>query len=154
MGEAGEGQNITHQQKKMNEESLREFRTRFSIPLSDEDVARLPFYKPPEGSPEMSYLLERRKALGGFVPRRLPAKIALAPPSDELLREFFDGTGDRAVSTTMAFARMLAKLLRDERLGRHIVPMIPDEARTFGMEALFRQCGIYSHPGQLYEPVD
>ncbi len=154
LGESGEGLNYTHQQKKINEEGLRYFRTRFNIPLSDDEVARLPFYRPADDSPEMKYLQERRKALGGFIPRRERKGPALAAPSDDVLREFFEGTGDRSVSTTMAFVRILAKLLKEESIGRHIVPMIPDEGRTFGMEALFRQCGIYSHPGQLYEPVD
>ena len=154
LGVTGEALNITHQQKKLNEEALRQFRTRFDIPLSDDDVAKLPFYRPEEDSPEMTYLLERRKELGGFLPERKPTGQAIAAPSDEVFAEFFEGTGDRAVSSTMAFVRILAKLLQQDGLGQYIVPMIPDEARTFGMDALFRQCGIYSHPGQLYEPVD
>ena len=154
MGEAGEALNITHNQKKMNEEALRQFRTRFRIPLSDEQVDSLPFYQPPAESPEMTYLHERRRALGGYLPKRFPQEQFLPAPPDETFAEYFAGTGDRAVSTTMAFVGILGKLLKDERIGRHIVPMIPDEARTFGMEALFRQVGIYSHPGQLYEPVD
>lgn len=154
MGEAGEGQNITHQQKKLNEEALRQFRTRFNIPLSDKDVSELPFYCPDADSPEMIYLRERRARLGGYIPKRFPLTERLAAPDDELLLEFTKGTGERPVSTTMGFVRLLAKLLQDRRIGPRIVPMIPDEARTFGMEALFRQCGIYAHPGQLYEPVD
>ena len=154
LGEAGEGRNVTHQQKKLNEQELREFRARFGIPISDDDVAAAPFYQPPEESPEMRYLRERRQALGGPIPYRRVDCPLLAPPPAELFAEFHQGTGDRAVSTTMAFVRLLAKLLKVEEIGRFIVPIVPDEARTFGMEALFRQCGIYSHVGQLYEPVD
>ncbi|MBN2432329.1 MAG: pyruvate dehydrogenase (acetyl-transferring), homodimeric type, partial [Acidobacteria bacterium] len=154
LGEAGEGKNITHQQKKLNEEELREFRARFGIPISDEEIDTVPFYKPPDDSPEMEYLYERRKELNGYVPARREKSEPLAAPPREFFKEFFEGTGDREVSTTMAFVRMLANLLRHDKLGRLIVPIIPDEARTFGMEALFRQIGIYSHVGQLYEPVD
>jgi len=154
LGEAGEGKNITHQQKKLNEEELREFRTRFGIPISDEDVAKAPFYRPPEDSPEMKYLHERRRALGGYLPKRTVTVEPLKTPSEKLFEEFYQGTGTREVSTTMAFVRILTKLLRDEAIGKLIVPIVPDEARTFGMEALFRQVGIYSHVGQLYEPVD
>jgi pyruvate dehydrogenase E1 component len=154
LGEAGEGRNITHQQKKLNEDELREFRSRFGIPISDEDVAKAPFYKPPEDSPEMKYLRERRKALGGFVPKRAPTAKPIQPLADSLFEEFYKSTEGREVATTMAFVRILSKLLKDPEIGKRIVPIIPDEARTFGMEALFRQCGIYSHVGQLYEPVD
>ena len=155
LGESGEALNITHQQKKLNEEGLRHFRNRFNIPLSDDDLADLPFYMPPNDSEEMVYLHARRETLGGYLPLRNPhISNPLSPPSDQSLQEFFDGTGERAVSTTMAFVRILSQLLQDDEIGRFIVPMIPDEARTFGMETLFRQCGIYSHPGQLYEPVD
>lgn len=154
LGEAGEGKNITHQQKKLNEEELREFRTRFNIPISDEDVAETPFYRPPEDSPEMVYLKERRKALGGSLPSRAVLAPPLKTPAEELFEEFYEGTNGREVSTTMVFVRLLSKLLRDKEVGQLIVPIVPDEARTFGMEALFRQCGIYAHAGQLYEPVD
>jgi pyruvate dehydrogenase E1 component len=154
LGEAGEGKNITHQQKKMNEEELREFRSRFGIPISDEEVAQAPFYKPPDDSPEMKYLHERRRALGGYMPARTPRCKRLEADLEETFQEFYKGTEDREASTTMAFVRMLSKLLRDKEIGKLIVPIVPDEARTFGMEALFRQVGIYSHPGQLYEPVD
>ncbi len=154
LGESGEGKNITHSQKKLNEDELREFRSRFGIPISDDDIARIPFYRPPEDSPEMRYLKERREALGGHLPQRRPTTVSVKAPGDDLFKEFHEGTGDRAVSTTMAFVRMLTKMLRDPEIGKLIVPIVPDEARTFGMEALFRQCGIYSHPGQLYEPVD
>ena len=155
IGEAGEGKNITHQQKKLNEEELRAFRTRFGIPIADERVAEAPFYRPPDNSPEITYLQERRKQLGGYVPQRIvqvePLNTETLP---ELFAEFHKGSEGRKASTTMAFVRMLAKLLRDKQIGELIVPIVPDEARTFGMEALFRQVGIYSHVGQLYEPVD
>ena len=154
MGESGEGKNITHQQKKMNEEELRVFRSRFAIPISDEDIASAPFYRPPEDSPELQYLLERREQLGGFLPSRQPTASYLTTPSEKLFEEFYAGTGERQVSLTMAFVRILTKLLRDKEIGKLIVPIVPDEARTFGMEALFRQAGIYAHAGQLYEPVD
>jgi pyruvate dehydrogenase E1 component len=154
LGEAGEGKNITHQQKKMNEQELREFRSRFGIPLSDKEVVEAPFYRPPDESPEMEYLRERRRALGGPVPARKVMSKPLKVSPEDLFQEFYQGTNGREVATTMAFVRVLAKLLRDKELGKLIVPIIPDEARTFGMEALFRQVGIYSHVGQLYEPVD
>ncbi|MCB0213961.1 MAG: pyruvate dehydrogenase (acetyl-transferring), homodimeric type, partial [Anaerolineae bacterium] len=155
LGEAGEGKNITHQQKKLNEEEVREFRTRFGIPISDDDLAKAPFYRPPEDSRMMQYLHERRQVLGGYVPsRNRKSQAVLKTPDEKLFEEFYDGTGDREVSTTMAFVRVLTKLLRDKEVGDLIVPIVPDEARTFGMEALFRQCGIYAHTGQLYEPVD
>ena len=155
IGEAGEGKNITHQQKKLNEDELRAFRTRFGVPIGDEEVAKAPFYRPPDNSPEIEYLTERRKQLGGFVPRRIvevePLKTDTLP---ELFAEFHKGSDGRKASTTMAFVRMLAKMLRDKEIGELVVPIVPDEARTFGMEALFRQVGIYSHVGQLYDPVD
>ncbi len=154
LGESGEGKNITHQQKKLNDAELLAFRTRFGIPISDEDVDDLPFYRPPEDSPEIQYLLERRRALGGFTPKRTVVTPALKPDLDDLFEEFHKGTDGRKVATTMAFVRMLSKLLRHPDLGRLVVPIVPDEARTFGMEALFRQVGIYSHVGQLYQPVD
>jgi pyruvate dehydrogenase E1 component len=155
IGEAGEGKNITHQQKKLNEDELKAFRTRFGIPIGDEDVAKAPFYRPPDNSPEVSYMLERRKQLGGFVPSRKVQVEPLKTESlSELFAEFHQGSEGRKASTTMAFVRMLAKMLRDKEIGELVVPIVPDEARTFGMEALFRQVGIYSHVGQLYEPVD
>jgi pyruvate dehydrogenase E1 component len=154
LGEAGEGRNVTHQQKKLNEEEMREFRSRFDIPLSDDDVARAPFYRPPDNSDEIRYLQEKREALGGYLPRRRVEAEAIAPPADELFSEYFEGTGERQVSTTMVFVHLLSKLLRDERIGKRIVPIVPDEARTFGMESLFKQVGIYSHVGQNYDPVD
>ncbi len=154
MGEAGEGRNITHQQKKLNEKELREFRSRFGIPISDEDVAAAPFYRPPDDSEEIQYLRKCRERLGGFVPRRIVQAEPIEPPEISLFDEFDEGTGEREASTMMAFARLLAKLLKDPHIGKLIVPIIPDEARTFGLEPLFRQCGIYAHKGQLYEPVD
>ncbi|MDO8675829.1 MAG: pyruvate dehydrogenase (acetyl-transferring), homodimeric type [Candidatus Omnitrophota bacterium] len=154
LGESGEGKNITHQQKKLNEEELKEFRSRFNIPIADKDIAKAPFYKPEENSPEMQYLRECRKKLGGYLPSRRTDSAPLQTPAEELFEEFYKGTEGRAVSTTMAYVRVLSKLLRDEKIGKFIVPIIPDEARTFGMEGLFRQVGIYSHVGQLYEPVD
>jgi pyruvate dehydrogenase E1 component len=154
LGETGEGKNITHQQKKMNEEELREFRARFGIPISDEDLKDAPLYLPPDDSPEIVYMKHRRERLGGYVPARYVHAKPIEMPSDGVFEEFFDGTEGRAVSTTMAFVRMLARLMKDGNVGKRIVPIVPDEARTFGMESLFRQFGIYSHVGQLYEPVD
>lgn len=154
LGEAGEGRNVTHQQKKLNERELREFRTRFDIPLPDEEVVETPFYRPPLDSPETQYLLERRKQLRGFVPQRRVRTKPLGLPGDADYAELLKGSGEHSMSTTMAAVRLLSKLLRHEDFGRHIVPIIPDEARTFGMDSLFRQVGIYSPKGQLYEPVD
>jgi pyruvate dehydrogenase E1 component len=154
MGEAGEGRNVTHQQKKLNEDELLEFRRRFEIPISDEQAARADLYKPPEASPEIVYLRQHRAALGGPLPGRRAPTMRLKPPKWEEFAEFFGGSEGRAVSSTMAFVRLLVRLMRDKSIGRYVVPIVPDEARTFGMEALFRQFGIYSHVGQLYEPVD
>jgi pyruvate dehydrogenase E1 component len=154
LGEAGEGRNITHQQKKLNEEELYEFRGRFGIPIADGEVQEAPFYRPHENSHEIRYLQECRKRLGGYVPRRSVDVEPLQLPDGELYEEFYKGTGDREVATTMVFVRMLAKLMKDPQIGERIVPIVPDEARTFGMEALFRTAGIYSSVGQLYEPVD
>jgi pyruvate dehydrogenase E1 component len=154
LGEAGEGKNITHSQKKLNEQELREFRSRFGIPISDEDVAETPFYRPSPESEEIKYLMKRRKALGGFIPKREVKSQPVKFNSDELFKEFYEGNGEREVATTMAFVHLLSKLLKDKEIGKYIVPIVPDEARTFGMESLFRQVGIYSHVGQIYEPVD
>lgn len=155
LGEAGEGKNITHQQKKLNEEELRAFRSRFGIPISDEEIAKISFYRPPEDSVEMEYMTARRQELGGRLPKRAVRSKPIAKNfSDDVFDEFYKGTEGRKASTTMVFVRMLAKMLRDPNLGHLIVPIVPDEARTFGMEALFRQVGIYSHVGQLYQPVD
>ncbi|MBI1902854.1 MAG: pyruvate dehydrogenase (acetyl-transferring), homodimeric type [Planctomycetia bacterium] len=157
LGEAGEGRNITHQQKKLNEDELREFRTRFGIPISDEDVSKAPFYRPPEDSPEMKYLVERRQALGGSIPGGPPRKApSLKAPTLDDFRDHdtIQGSGGDDWSETFGFVRFLMKLLRDKEIGRYVVPIVPDESRTFGMEGLFRMIGIYSHAGQLYEPVD
>jgi pyruvate dehydrogenase E1 component len=154
LGESGEGKNITHQQKKLNEDEMKEFRSRFGIPISDDDIANAPFFKPSEESAEMQYLKARRRELGGFVPSRKGDVRPIKTPPEEIFEEFYKGTEGREVSTTMVFVRILAKLLKDKELGKFIVPIVPDEARTFGMESLFRQVGIYSHAGQLYEPVD
>jgi pyruvate dehydrogenase E1 component len=154
VGEQGEGKNVTHQQKKLNDEEVKAFRTRFGIPISDEEVAKAPFYRPPPDSVEIKYMLERRKSLGGFVPMRKVRSEPIRPDLRDVFTEFHKGTEARKASTTMVFVRMLSKLLRDEQIGRLVVPIVPDEARTFGMEALFRQVGIYAHSGQLYEPVD
>ncbi len=153
LGEAGEGKNITHNQKKLNEEELKYFRDHFDIPVPDSKIHTAPFYKPDPKSEEMEYFLERRRVLGGFVPSRKVYNIPLDVPKRDTFKNFFTGT-DREVSTTMVFVRMLSDLLKNPDIGKRIVPIVPDEARTFGMESLFRQCGIYSHIGQLYEPVD
>jgi pyruvate dehydrogenase E1 component len=154
LGEAGEGKNVTHQQKKLNEDELREFRSRFGIPLSDGDISDVPFYRPPDDSEEIRYLKTRREALGGYTPQRKVRSTPLVADHDELFREFHDGSDGREVSTTMAFVAMLRKMLKHPEIGKLIVPIVPDEARTFGMESLFRTVGIYSSVGQKYEPVD
>src|ERR1700730_2171963 len=154
LGEAGEGKNITHQQKKMNEEELRAFRTRFGIPIADADIAKTPFYRPADDSIEERYMRERRRALGGYIPSRKIRSEPLQAVPTELFDEFYKGTDGRKASTTMVFVRLLSKLLRDREIGTLVVPIVPDEARTFGMESLFRAVGIYSHAGQVYEPVD
>jgi pyruvate dehydrogenase E1 component len=154
LGEGGEGRNETHQQKKLNERELREFRTRFDIPLPDEEVVETPFYRPPLDSPETQYVLARRRQLGGFIPQRKVTAAPLPLPDNSQYAEFLKGSGEHAMSTTMAMVRLLTKLLRHDQVGKRIVPIIPDEARTFGMDSLFRQIGIYSPKGQLYEPVD
>ncbi|MGD9258361.1 MAG: pyruvate dehydrogenase (acetyl-transferring), homodimeric type [Gammaproteobacteria bacterium] len=154
MGEAGEGQMIAHQQKKMNEEAVKAFRDRFNIPISDDALASVPFFKPPDDSEEMKYLRERREKLGGYLPQRIPECPALEVPGLSIFQQQLDGTGDRQISTTMALVRMLTTLVRDKSVGRHVVPIVPDEARTFGMEGMFRQIGIYSSVGQLYTPQD
>ena len=154
LGEAGEGKNVTHQQKKLNEDELREFRSRFGIPLSDDDISEVPFYRPAEDSEESRYLHARREALGGYVPHRQVRSKPIQQDFSDLFREFHDGSDGREVSTTMAFVAMLRKMLKDREIGKLIVPIVPDEARTFGMESLFRTVGIYSSVGQRYEPVD
>ena len=154
LGEAGEGKNVTHQQKKLNEDELREFRSRFGIPLNDEDCATVPFYRPAEDSVEIQYLRVRREALGGYTPKRSIRSKPIAAVHDELFKEFTEGSDEREVSTTMAFVAMLRKMLKDPEIGKLIVPIVPDEARTFGMESLFRTVGIYASGGQKYDPVD
>lgn len=154
MGEAGEGQNITHQQKKMGESALRAFRDRFRLPISDEEIANAPFYRPADDSPEIKYLKARREALGGYLPARKDRAPALEVPDLQAFELLLKGSEDREMSTTMAFVRLLAILLRDKNIAKYIVPIVPDEARTFGMEGLFRQLGIYSSVGQLYAPQD
>ena len=154
MGESGEGMNITHQAKKMSDAALKAFRDRFNIPIPDDKIADVPFYKPAENSPEMQYLRERRRALGGYLPARRKSAEALAIPDLSAFESQLAGSGDREISTTMAFVRVLSTLLKDKAIGKLIVPIIPDEARTFGMEGMFRQLGIYSSVGQLYEPED
>ena len=155
MGVSGEGQMITHQAKKMTEDALLAFRDRFELPLTDEQVRAAEYYKPPADSPEMQFMRERRAALGGSMPvRRTARREPLEVPELELFKGQLEGTGDREISTTMAFVRVLAALLRDKEIGRRIVPIVPDESRTFGMEGMFRQVGIYSPVGQLYQPQD
>ena len=154
LGEAGEGRNITHNQKKLNEEELLYFRDRFNVPLSDEEAMKAPFYRLDETSSEYKYLIDHRKALGGSLPIRTDRSTPLDLPNISIFQELLDGTGDREISTTMAYVRLLTILTKDKTIGKHIVPIIPDEARTFGMDPLFRQLGIYSHKGQLYDPVD
>ena len=153
MGDAGEGKNITHQQKKLNIEQLKLFRDRFDIPISDKEIEDIPFYKPKEGSEELNYLLECRNDLGGFVPQRKALTNGMDLPKPESYNEFYSGS-ERPVSTTMACVRLMSVLLKDKTIGKRIVPIVPDEARTFGMESFFRDVGIYSHIGQLYKPVD
>ncbi len=154
MGIAGEGQNTTHQQKSMDVSSLKAFRDRFDLPITDEEVEKLSFYRPAEDSPEMQYLLSRREAMGGSVPARRRKGNELTVPPLSTFENMLGATGEREISTTMAFVRILSTLVRDKTLGKYVVPIVPDEARTFGMEGMFRQLGIYSSVGQLYEPQD
>ena len=154
LGKAGEAQNPTHQQKKLDDTALKAFRDRFNIPVSDDEIANLPFKRPADDSEEMRYLKEHRAALGGYLPQRRVAATPLVIPALQAFQPLLDSTGDREISTTMAFVRILGILLKDKNVGRNIVPIVPDEARTFGMEGLFRQIGIYSSVGQLYTPQD
>ncbi|HAT1909210.1 TPA: pyruvate dehydrogenase (acetyl-transferring), homodimeric type, partial [Legionella pneumophila] len=154
MGAAGEGQNITHQQKKMTIDQLKAFRDRFNIPVSDDKIADIPFYKPDDDSPEIKYLKKQREALGGYLPHRSTEVEQLKIPDLEEFSGITKGLGDREISTTMAFVRILSALLKNKDISSRIVPIVPDECRTFGMEGLFRQIGIYSPVGQLYTPVD
>ncbi len=154
MGAAGEGQNTAHQQKKLDLDALKEMRDRFNIPVSDKEIEDVPYYKPAADSLELEYMMERRRALGGSLPKRRKKSTALSVPGIEAFKTQIDGTGEREASTTMAFVRMLTALTRDKQIGKHIVPIVPDEARTFGMEGMFRQVGIYASKGQLYTPED
>ncbi len=154
MGEAGEAQNTTHQQKSMDIASLKAFRDRFDLPLTDEQVENLSYYRPPADSPEMKYMAERRAEMGGYVPARRRQGNALNVPPLSDFENMLAATGEREISTTMAFVRILSTLVRDKQVGKFVVPIVPDEARTFGMEGMFRQLGIYSSVGQLYEPQD
>ena len=155
MGEAGEGQNTTHSQKKMGEDALKAFRNRFNIPITDDEIADAPFFRPAEDSPEILYLKERREKLGGFYPvRRRHADTLNNIPELSVFEALTKGSGDKEISTTMAFVRFLTTLIRNKEIGRYVVPIVPDEARTFGMEGLFRQLAIYSSVGQLYQPED
>jgi pyruvate dehydrogenase E1 component len=154
LGEAGEGRNITHQQKKLNEQEIAHFKSRFEIPIPDEAARNASFYRPPADSPEMAYLHERRRLLGGYMPSRTVPPSQLEAPPLEHFQESLEGSGGREVSSTMAFVRVLTLLMKHPQLGKHVVPIIPDEARTFGMESLFRQFGIYASKGQLYKPHD
>ncbi|HRE13882.1 MAG TPA: pyruvate dehydrogenase (acetyl-transferring), homodimeric type [Usitatibacteraceae bacterium] len=155
MGAVGEGKNIAHQQKKMPLEALRQFRDRFAIPIADAELESLPYFKPPADSPEMKYLREVRAKLGGSLPQRRRRSASLDAPKGEAFKPLLEATAEgREISTTMAFVRLLTALVRDKTIGRNIVPIVPDESRTFGMEGLFRQLGIYSSVGQLYEPED
>ena len=154
MGRSGEGLNITHQQKKLDDEALKEFRDRFNIPVSDADIASVPYYRPAEGSEELEYLRERRRALGGYLPQRRTRAPKLQVPGLDAFAPLLESTGEREISTTMALVRILSILVKDKVVGPHIVPIVPDEARTFGMEGMFRQIGIYSSMGQLYTPQD
>lgn len=154
LGPAGEAQNYTHSVKKLDLEGLKDFRDRFDIPISDADLEKVPYYRPPEDSTEMRYLKQCRSSLGGSLPRRKSDFEALQIPPLSVLESVLKGTGDRQISTTMAFVRILSSLIKDKQIGERIVPIVPDEARTFGMEGMFRQLGIYSSGGQLYEPTD
>lgn len=154
LGEAGEGQNTTHQQKNMEVEHMKRFRDRFNIPIADEEVEEIPYIKLDDDSEEKKYLLERRKELGGFIPKRNHSAPALEIPPLSIFDAVLKDSGERELSTTMAFVRILTALIRDKKIGKNIVPIVPDEARTFGMEGLFRSIGIYSSSGQMYEPED
>ena len=154
MGDAGEGQMTAHQAKKLDVDDLKAFRDRFNLPISDDDIQRVPYYRPAPDSEEIRYLQERRKQLGGYLPARRPNIQPLTVPGLETFRAQLEGSGERTASTTMVFVRILSALVRDANIGRNIVPIVPDEARTFGMEGMFRQIGIYSSVGQLYTPQD
>jgi pyruvate dehydrogenase E1 component len=154
LGEAGESRMTAHQAKKLDVDDLKAFRDRFNIPVSDEEIDGIPYCRPPDNSEEIRYLRDRRQKLGGFLPARTPSTAKLQVPSLESFQPQLEGSGDREISTTMAFVRILTRLVRDEHLGRYVVPIVADEARTFGMEGMFRQIGIYTSVGQLYRPAD
>ncbi len=154
LGEAGEGRNITHQQKKLNEQELLHFRSRFGIPLSDEETKKAPFFKPAEDSEEMQYLKKRREELGGYLPKRNSEAKPIILPEDKVYDELLEGSGERELATTMSMVGLMGKMMGDKKMGKLVVPIVPDESRTFGMDALFRKFGIYSHIKQNYEPVD
>ena len=154
MGDAGESENDTHQVKKLNLEELKHFRDRFDIPLTDKELETVPYFRPADDSPEMIYFRRKREALGGPIPQRNPDQTKLQIPELSVFESQLKGSGQRNISTTMAFVRILATLVRDKQIGKRVVPIVPDEARTFGMEGMFRQLGIYSSVGQLYEPED
>ena len=148
------GQNTAHNDKKLTDIVIKNFRDKFDVPVDDKDLPNLPFFRPDENSPEIKYIRSRREALGGYLPARRTKSFSIPTPLLDTLKAILDGSGDREISTTMSFVRILANLVKDKDLGSRIVPIIPDEARTFGMEGMFRQLGIYSSVGQLYEPVD
>jgi pyruvate dehydrogenase E1 component len=154
MGESGEAQNITHQQKKMSHDAIRRFRDRFNIPVPDEKLDEVPYVAFPEGSPELEYMRARRMALGGYLPARRRQSDPLVTPELSAFERMLKSSEDREISTTMAFVEILRLLLRDKTIGKHIVPIVPDESRTFGMEGMFRQLGIWNQQGQLYKPQD
>jgi pyruvate dehydrogenase E1 component len=154
LGEAGEGRNITHQQKKLNEQELLHFRSRFGIPLSDEEAKKAPFFRPSDDSEEMQYLKKRREELGGYLPKRTSEADPIKLPDDKIYNELLDGSGERELATTMSMVGLMGKMMGDKNMGKRVVPIVPDESRTFGMDALFRKFGIYSHVGQNYDPVD
>src|SRR6185295_4317412 len=154
MGESGEGQNITHQQKKMGTSSIRAFRDRFKVPIPDEEVEKVPLYRPAADSPEMQYMRSRIEAMGGSLPARRRKAAPLEVPALSAFEAQLKSTEDREISTTMAFVRILNTIIRDKKIGKLVVPIAPAESRTFGMEGMFRQLGIYSHVGQLYTPQD
>ena len=154
LGSVAEGQNTAHQQKKLDLNALKEFRDRFNIPITDKKLKDVPYFMPKKNSQELEYLHERRKSLGGYIPKRITKAKSIKTPANDVFQPQLDGTGEREASTTMAFIRILTSLTRDKQIGKHIVPIVPDEARTFGMEGMFRQIGIYSSKGQLYTPQD
>ncbi|MGA9852598.1 MAG: pyruvate dehydrogenase (acetyl-transferring), homodimeric type [Gammaproteobacteria bacterium] len=154
MGKSGQGSMGAHQQKSLDEAALKEFRDTFNIPVNDDEIGKVPFQRPPEDSAEIRYLKAHRDALGGYLPHRRKKADPLNVPGLDIFKNFLEGTGDHSISSTMALVRMITALVKDKNVGKHVVPIVPDEARTFGMEGLFRQIGIYSSVGQLYEPAD